>query len=330
MLSKNFIRTAIFACTLSMFGIALADSVPVVNAYQYESNNNGSGNNNNFDNQDNQNSQYMQDNQNNMYTPPPQYLTTSQRLSKLEAQVGNLQSMNLLTQIQQLQQQMEKLQGQLQVQSHELKLMKAAMASKKLFVTQSGQLNNQQPQSSQTDNTAVVNTTTAVSTPSNGSGFLNDQNAYQSAYNLIAASKYPAATTAMQSYIQQYPNGKYVSNAYYWLGELYLLQNNSAAASKSFQTVISKYPNSDKLQDAMLKLGLIYYDNGQLSLAKIQLQKVVKSYPNTTVARLASARLLDINQQTSSQQTSPAQTNAQQANTQQTVSQTNQTTQPSD
>lgn len=293
---KKLIYTTIFSSSLLMYGIAMADSVPVVNAYQYESSD--SSNTSSDNGMDSQNTDYVQ--------APQPHLSTSQRLSRLEQQMSNQQLMDIPGQIQTLQQQIEKLQGQIQLQDHELGKLKLEVAS--IHKTKPAMADASQADAAAAQQADTTSTTTqaAATPPASGSNFLNDQSTYQAAYNLIAATKYPDAITALNNYLQKFPNGQYASNAYYWLGELYLLQNNDAAATAAFKTVLSQYANSNKYPDAMLKLGLIYYDNGQLIKAKNQLQKVVKLYPNTAVARLASARLLDINQQTNTQTTAAA------------------------
>ena len=284
---KKLIYTTIFSGSLLMYGIAMADSVPVVNAYQYESADNSNAST------DNQDTDYVQ--------APEPHLSTSQRLSRLEQQMSNQQLMDIPGQIQTLQQQIEKLQGQIQLQNHELGKLKLEVAN--IHKTKPAMANASQANAAPVQQADTTTTQTVATPPASGSNFLSDQSTYQAAYNLIAATKYPDAITALNNYLQKFPNGQYASNAYYWLGELYLLQNNDAAAMTDFKTVISQYPASNKYPDAMLKLGLIYYDNGQLIKAKNQLQKVVKLYPNTAVSRLASARLLDINQQTNTQAT---------------------------
>lgn len=299
---KTIISSMILSGSLLINGIAMAQDVPVIDAYQYESGNNAASNN------------YNDDNYSQAYQQP---LTTSQQLHKLQQQMQNLQAMNFSEQVQQLQQQVEKLQGQLQVQEHEIQKLKQQNAASVAPVTQTSlnqsptvQTPQVQPKKIQavaqpkTATPVNVSTQTIAAAPAqkpNTNNFLSDTNEFQAAYNLIVASKYPAAITAMNNYLQQYPNGQYAANAYYWLGELYLLQNNDVASIKNFQTVVTQYPSSKQVQDAMLKLGLIYYDSGNLLEAKTQLQKVVNLYPNTAAARLASARLLEVKQQLSVQ-----------------------------
>ncbi len=120
---------------------------------------------------------------------------------------------------------------------------------------------------------------------------LQQQQAYQNAYQLISHRQYSQAIVAMQALLHKYPNSVYAVNAHYWLGELYLISGNTKAARREFTTVIKQYPQSAKVADALLKIGLLDYDQGKWTAAKASLTKVNKEFPNSAAARLAQARL---------------------------------------
>ena len=85
-----------------------------------------------------------------------------------------------------------------------------------------------------------------------------EQQIYQTAYNLIKAKKYSDAVDALQGMLKKYPSGQFASNAHYWLGELYGLMGKNDLALTEFGTVIETYPDSPRVSDAQLKVGLIY------------------------------------------------------------------------
>lgn len=115
--------------------------------------------------------------------------------------------------------------------------------------------------------------------------------AYQSAYSLVKQQKFDQAITAYQAFIKNYPNSSLLPNAYYWLGELYMVKNLTQEAERVFLTVIETYPESRKVPDASYKLGLVYARYGQLDKAKTQMNDVKKQHPNSTAAKLASQYL---------------------------------------
>jgi len=67
--------------------------------------------------------------------------------------------------------------------------------------------------------------------------------AYLAAYQLVVNRRFNEAQLSLQQYIDQYPNGVYVPNAYYWLGEVHLTQKQLPQAESAFKTVVDRYPN---------------------------------------------------------------------------------------
>jgi tol-pal system protein YbgF len=116
-----------------------------------------------------------------------------------------------------------------------------------------------------------------------------EEQAYQAAYELVRARKFPDATAAFKKFVGQFPEGNYAGNAHYWLGELYLLDGDSAAAKKEFETLLKSFGDNRRVPDAMFKLGRIYHQDGDNARAKEMLQRVVNEYAgsDSTAPRLA-------------------------------------------
>jgi len=116
-----------------------------------------------------------------------------------------------------------------------------------------------------------------------------EEQAYQAAYELVRARKFPDATAAFKSFVGQYPSGDYAGNAHYWLGELYLLEGESGAAKKHFETLLGQFGDNRRVPDAMFKLGRIYHQEGDAAKAKDILDRVVNEYAgsDSTAPRLA-------------------------------------------
>lgn len=212
-------------------------------------------------------------------------LPMDQRVGRLEQQLSNITQMNMPARIDQLQQQVNQLQGQLAEQNHQLQTMQDQQKSFYADLTQQISALKTAPNISSTGKVSAANTTTAA--PASA----NEQASYQNAFNALAAKKYDQAVSGFQAYLQQYPNGQYVSNSHYWLGEIYFLQNKTDLASAEFQTILKQYPKDQKVPDAMLKLAFINDNSGKKDLARQQLQQIVKQYPGTPAAQLASLRL---------------------------------------
>jgi tol-pal system protein YbgF len=121
-----------------------------------------------------------------------------------------------------------------------------------------------------------------------------EQQIYQTAYDLIKAKKYNEAIAALQKMLQKYPSGQFAANAHYWLGELNGLLGKNDQSAVEFSTVVSRYPDSPKVSDAQLKLGLIFAAQFKWTDAKSAFKKVINHYPGSASARLASEQLKQI------------------------------------
>ncbi len=140
-------------------------------------------------------------------------------------------------------------------------------------------------------NSAPTTTTSTSASPSAKPAPASGDEAadYTAAYNALKAGKTAEATTLFKQHIEQFPSGVYTANAHYWLGEIYLLQNNLEQARQSFNTVISSYPAHRKASDATFKLGLVYHLMGDKTQAKSLLEKAAAG--NDNAAKLAQSYL---------------------------------------
>lgn len=110
---------------------------------------------------------------------------------------------------------------------------------------------------------------------------------YDAAYSLVSAKAYADAIEAFIGYLSIYTNGKYVSQANYWLGELNASQEQYPTAIKYLEIVVNQYPKSSKVPDAMLKLGIINKRLGNDTKAQAWFARVMKEYPQSSSAQSA-------------------------------------------
>lgn len=120
---------------------------------------------------------------------------------------------------------------------------------------------------------------------------VKEQQAYQSAFNLLKAGRYDQAAKSFQSFLAEYPSGKFADNAQYWLGESYYVTRSFDNAMREFTKLVKDHPESQKVTHAMLKIGYIYDELGQKEKAREVLEELTKKYPQSTAAGLAAKRL---------------------------------------
>ena len=120
---------------------------------------------------------------------------------------------------------------------------------------------------------------------------MSDQDLYHQAIAAIKTTHYIRAVQVLQLIIQKYPKSKWISQAHYWLGEVYLQQHQLKDAKKQFEIIIAQYHKSPKHADAMLKQAGIENEEGNINRAKHLLSTIIKDYKDTQVAAQAQAAL---------------------------------------
>ena len=119
----------------------------------------------------------------------------------------------------------------------------------------------------------------------------DEQISYLAAYDLVKNKRFDDALVAMQAFAAQYPQGGYTANAQYWLGELYMVKNNYSKAIDHFEIVLKQFPSSSKAAACTLKIGYALAASGKENEARLRLQQVLKNYPDTPTAQLAATKL---------------------------------------
>ena len=105
------------------------------------------------------------------------------------------------------------------------------------------------------------------------------------AYKTGGAQK---ALQPMQQFIQQYPDSAYISNAYFWLGEILLAiePTDYNAVKQKFTTVVNQYPNSTKAATALYRMFTIASNVDQNEVLAAQFKtKLLNQYPNSEEAK---------------------------------------------
>lgn len=118
-----------------------------------------------------------------------------------------------------------------------------------------------------------------------------EEASYHAAFELIRAKKFAAAKAALTEQIETYPKGRFTSNAYYWLGEVEIINAAYPQARDAFLKVIKDYPKSNKIADAQYKLGRVYDLLGEKTKAKQAFEAVIKNHAGSGAAKLADTYL---------------------------------------
>src|ERR1700677_1947315 len=114
---------------------------------------------------------------------------------------------------------------------------------------------------------------------------------YNNALRDYNGGKYDLATQAFSDYIQFYPNTDLAGNCYFYLGEIQFHQANYQQAAQSYDQVLQNFPTGTKVASAQLKKGLALIELGKQDDGVEELRHVIQRYPRSPEALQARERL---------------------------------------
>jgi tol-pal system protein YbgF len=236
-------------------------------------------------------------------------LTTEQRIERLERMMRNQNMADMVYQMQLMKQEVQRLNGELELQKHAMDAMNKRQRDlyldidQRLSRLQSGapgavapspavptNLAPQRPPVTPPEPAAASVPGPAVS-PATPLDPKQEAEAYQDAFNLLKQGRYNESIKAFNQFLKNYTGGNYEDNAQYWLAEASYVNRDFDTALSDFNKVLTNHPKSSKVPGAMLKMGYIYYEQQAWDKARDVLQRLLNEYPGSTEARLGEKRL---------------------------------------
>ena len=203
---------------------------------------------------------------------------------------------SLFLQIQQLQQEVMRLNGKVEEQANELRKLKEQSLERYMDLDKRLSGAAVAPVAAgATAGSAAAQPVVAAPISSGQSTGLEQPGegaAYNAAYALVRSQQFDQAVTAFLQFQRNYPGGKYAPNAYYWLGELYLVVQppDLESSRQSFMMLLSQYPDNSKAPDALYKLGKVQFMKGNREKARQYLDEVISKYGSTNSSAVKLAR----------------------------------------
>ena len=81
---------------------------------------------------------------------------------------------------------------------------------------------------------------------------------WSNSMRLLDNSRYSEAAENLRLLILSYPEGSYTGDAYFWLGEIYLVQEMLEDSLEIFNSFVTKFDDHSRIPDALYKLSLIH------------------------------------------------------------------------
>jgi tol-pal system protein YbgF len=117
---------------------------------------------------------------------------------------------------------------------------------------------------------------------------------YSNGLRDLNGKKYDLAAQEFGDYLKYYGTTDLASNAQFYVGEIFFVQQQYDQAINAYSKVINNYPKSFKLAPAHLKRALALIALGEKNSGVSELRMVVKSYPGTDEERRAKAKLQEL------------------------------------
>ena len=120
---------------------------------------------------------------------------------------------------------------------------------------------------------------------------------WSNSMRLLDNSRYSEAAENLRLLILSYPEGSYTGDAYFWLGEIYLVQEMLEDSLEIFNSFVTKFDDHSRIPDALYKIAAVYINLEKFDLAENFLQEVISNYPNSGAALLAEQDLIKLKPQ---------------------------------
>jgi tol-pal system protein YbgF len=205
-----------------------------------------------------------------------------ERLIAIEAIVKGQGLLDLLSQVEQLNQELSRVKGELEVASHNLNTMQ--QRQRDLYADTDSRLRQLEG--------AVTQTTTGSESEAQTEDVSEEEVAeFDAAMELVKSSKHREAFDALNKFIQTYPNSARLPDAQYALGFAQFSLKNYRAAIATQEKLVQRFPDHARAADAMFNIANSQIQLSEVDGAKKTLRELLEKYPSSQVAPSAQQRL---------------------------------------
>jgi tol-pal system protein YbgF len=247
-----------------------------------------------------------------------QGLDNEARIQKLEDQLRNIGVVELVQQLEQMNQEIARLRGQIEVLANEnqqlqkrqrdfyldldsrLKRVEPAPAAGSAPPAPLTNVNPSPPQQPQQQpavpagpqfGPAPVPSPNASTAPPSREDQAREMKAYDDASNLFRRNDFGAAVEAFRAFLKDHPSSPLAPNAAYWIGISYANMKDYSHALAAQEELLARHPQSAKAPDALLAIAAIQAEQGDAPSARNTLEDIIARYPSSEAAGKARTRL---------------------------------------
>jgi len=229
-----------------------------------------------------------------------QGLDNEARIAKLEETIRNIGVVELVRQLQEMNDEIARLRGQIEVLSNDNQQLQKRQRDFYLDIDSrlkrlegGGNAAAGAPADAASGSTAATPApaTSAAAQPASKEDQAREVKAYDTASNLFRRNDFPAAIEAFRAFVRDFPQSALAPNAGYWIGISYANMRDYRRALAAQEELVAKYPQSPKAPDALLAIAAIQAEQGDTGSARNTLEDIVARFPASEAAGKARTRL---------------------------------------
>jgi len=222
------------------------------------------------------------------------------RIAKLEETIRNIGVVELVGQLQQMNDEIARLRGQIEVLSNDNQQLQKRQRDfyldidSRLKRLEGGNAATAPPADAGAAGAAAATPGPVASVapqPPSKEDQAREVKAYDAASNLFRRNDFPAAIEAFRGFVRDFPQSALAPNAGYWIGISYANMRDYRHALAAQEELIAKYPQSPKAPDALLAIAAIQAEQGDTGSARNTLEDIVARFPTSEAAGKARSRL---------------------------------------
>ena len=215
------------------------------------------------------------------------------RIARLEESIRNIGVIELVRQLDQLNAEIARLRGQLEVLGNENQQIQKRQRD--FYLDLDSRLKRLEGGSGATGaapGDASTNPgTSAAARPPTKEDQGREARAYDAASNLFRRNDFPSAIEAFRAFLKDYPASPLAANAGYWIGISFANMRDYRNALAAQEDLLARYPQSAKAPDALLAIAAIQTEQGDTGSARNTLEDIIARFPLSEAAGKARTRL---------------------------------------
>jgi len=235
------------------------------------------------------------------------------RIAKLEERIRNIGVVELLQQLEQLNAEMARIRGQLEVLAYENQQLQKRQRD--FYLDIDSRLKRLEGAAASATPAASPAAEAATEPPAGTAGFgppspggapegsaappkapsredqAREVRAYDAASNLFRRNDFPSAIEAFRAFLKDHPGSQLAPNAGYWIGISYANLRDYRNALAAQEEVLKRFPQSPKAPDALLAIAAIQAEQGDSGSARNTLEDIIARFPGSEAAGKARTRL---------------------------------------